>query len=236
MGSEEQPLSTALLSIASIASTAALWIALNTKFLNCTDNVIFSDENRLELQSLKEQLGHFKKQRQAERQGRIRAEMELRALSKERNYKDVQRTVRENDNKDGIYDTMLLSRIGTILSPFTKRMGTPRQGQLVPHGIGFLQLDNPKVCPMETVIGLSEYSHCWLVFQFHANTSSGTKKRTKIKPPRGGGIKVGCLSTRSPHRPNDLGLSLVKVERVDEKKQKGCDIRSGSGEWDARLW
>ena len=104
--------------------------------------------------------------------------------------------------------------IGTIVSPFTKRMGTPRQGALATNARGYVQLMT-KNCHEETIDGMESYSHCWILFSFHANTNIDTKK-AKVKPPRGGGVRVGQLATRSPHRPNNIGLSLVKVDRVDK--------------------
>jgi tRNA-Thr(GGU) m(6)t(6)A37 methyltransferase TsaA len=68
---------------------------------------------------------------------------------------------------------------------------------------------------METLEGIDQYSHAWIIFEFHANTDHVASKKTKIRPPRGGGIKVGQLATRSPHSPNAIGLSLVKVEHLD---------------------
>jgi tRNA-Thr(GGU) m(6)t(6)A37 methyltransferase TsaA len=139
----------------------------------------------------------WNQERQAERTGRIRAEVKLRTASKQAS---------ENDGNN-----MTLKRIGTVVSPYTKRMGTPRQGALVPASRAFVQLS----IPMVTLDGLDQYSHAWLIFEFHANTDLAESKKTKIRPPRGGGIKVGQLATRSPHRPNALGLSLVKIERLD---------------------
>ncbi len=146
-----------------------------------------------------------------------------------------------------------LQTIGTIVSPYTKRMGTPRQGALVPSGRGYVQLTN---IPMECLEGMEGYSHAWIIFSFHANTnidanihtdvnsshnnhrsndnyltnnnrnsSSSTRRmiplsKTKIRPPRGNGIKVGMLATRSPHRPNNIGLSLVRISHLDVKYKR----------------
>ena len=127
-----------------------------------------------------------------------------------------------------------LQTIGTIVSPYTKRMGTPRQGALVPSGRGYVQLTT---IPMECLEGMESYSHAWIIFSFHANTDINTKtdgnnprnnntrnmiplSKTKIRPPRGNGIKVGMLATRSPHRPNNIGLSLVRVSHLDMKHKR----------------
>mmetsp|Transcript_28125 Transcript_28125/g.46575 ORF Transcript_28125/g.46575 Transcript_28125/m.46575 type:complete len:381 (-) Transcript_28125:326-1468(-) len=158
------------------------------------------------------------KERQAERTGRIRAEVKLRNASKQ--------IIQEGN--------MTLQRIGLVVSPFTKRAGTPRQGALVPDSRAFVQLN----IPMETLHGIDQYSHVWIIFEFHANTDLAASKKTKIRPPRGGGIRVGQLSTRSPHRPNALGLSLVKVDRLDLKARRlhvsALDLVNGTPVYDIK--
>lgn len=113
--------------------------------------------------------------------------------------------------------SMMLKEIGRVVSPFVKRMGTPRQGLLAPHARGFVTFysDVPMACLLD---GIEAYSHVWILFEFHANTNQGKEMRsTKVRPPRAPkGTKVGQLATRSPHRPNAIGLSLVKVDRLDK--------------------
>ena len=171
-------------------------------------------------------------QRLAERRGRIKAEVRLRSLLKEKNESQPSQpsepttttitTTQQPKRSNGTHP-MLLRCIGTVTTPFTKRMGTPRQGALAPHSRGYIQLD-PTVAPMETLHGIEEYSHIWLLFAFHANTDTLESRKTKIRPPRkqgGGGRKtVGTMASRSPHRPNAIGLSLVKVGMVDEKQKR----------------
>lgn len=108
------------------------------------------------------------------------------------------------------------------------------QGALVPSSRAFVQLS----IPMETLDGIEKFGHVWIVFEFHANTDLAASKKTKIRPPRGGGIKVGQLSTRSPHRPNALGLSLVKVDRLDVKARRfyvsALDLVNGTPVYDIK--
>jgi tRNA-Thr(GGU) m(6)t(6)A37 methyltransferase TsaA len=181
------------------------------------------------------QLSKLEETRAAERKGRIRAEMKLRTQLK----KEVAHSnpAESNDDEGGnendasaIKHNLQLHCIGVVVSPFTKRMGTPRQGALVPSGRGYIQLR----IPVECVEGLDLYSHAWILFTFHANTDTPsviTKNstdnsqtlnltKTKIRPPRGNGIKVGMLATRSPHRPNNIGLSLVQIVKVDKKEKR----------------
>mmetsp|Transcript_3959 Transcript_3959/g.6058 ORF Transcript_3959/g.6058 Transcript_3959/m.6058 type:complete len:342 (+) Transcript_3959:75-1100(+) len=178
-------------------------------------SVICYIRHRQILKSLEER---WAKMRQAERSGRIKAEVNLRSISKQ-------------SSSEG---SMILKKIGTIVSPYTKRMGTPRQGALVPSSRAFVQLD----IPLETLDGIQNYSHAWIVFEFHANTDLSSSKKTKIRPPRAGGIKVGQLATRSPHRPNALGLSLVVVERLDRSNKRfhisAIDLVNGTPVYDIK--
>jgi tRNA (Thr-GGU) A37 N-methylase len=67
--------------------------------------------------------------------------------------------------------------------------------------------------------------HAQVIWCFHENTNAEAASRAsvpaKIRPPRCHGAKVGCLSTRSPHRPNAIGLSVVRVEGVS---RAGIDV------------
>ncbi len=85
--------------------------------------------------------------------------------------------------------------------------------------------------------GLQHFSHVWLIFVFHRNSSSDTIK-AKVAPPRAGGARVGVFSTRSPHRPNAVGLTLAKLEGVEGSKVRlsGHDLLDGTpGETERRL-
>lgn len=166
-----------------------------------------------------------------------------------RNDQDCAHT-RQN-NKDE--NMMILRTIGSIVSPYTKRMGTPRQPQLVPSSRGFVQLHKQQVSGA-SMMGIDQYSHIWIIFGFHANTNAGPMTtttlseaiakprpmtmRAKVRPPRGGGVKVGQLATRSPHRPNPLGLSLVKMDRWDESTLRlyisGLDLVHGTPVYDIK--
>lgn len=189
--------------------------------------------------------------RQAERKGRIRAEMKLRTHLKsvETNIASGDSTTQNESDESTSSSNLHLRCIGKIVSPYTKRMGTPRQGALVPTGRGYIQLE----IPIECVEGLELYSHAWIIFSFHANTdipnnnnnknSKGSGSfpnlsKTKIRPPRGNGIKVGMLATRSPHRPNNIGLSLVQVVSVDKKRKRlhvaALDLVNGTPVYDIK--
>lgn len=68
----------------------------------------------------------------------------------------------------------------------------------------------------DSLDGLEEFSHIWLIFVFHKSTHS--KLKSKVKPPRLNGEKKGIFATRTPHRYNPVGLSLCKIVKIDGKK------------------
>ena len=140
-----------------------------------------------------------------------------------------------------------LHAVGVVRSCYEDVQGTPRQPGLVPLARASVVLCSG-VSP-DMIDGLALHSHAWVIFLFHANTngaktlasrnSRGETFPAKIRPPRGHGrghggskVKVGVLSTRTPHRPNPVGLSLVRIEAVDAKKRTvrilGADVIDGS--------
>lgn len=101
-----------------------------------------------------------------------------------------------------------LRPIGTLRSVYGQKFGIPRQAGLVPEARAALHLDLPR----DAVRGLERFSHVWVIFLFHEATDT----KLVVRPPRlGGAKKTGVLATRSPHRPNHIGLSAVALERVD---------------------
>lgn len=122
------------------------------------------------------------------------------------------------------------SPIGFLATPFRDRFGIPRQPQLAPHARGRLRLLRPYDRP-EAVRGLDAFSHVWLSFVLHR--SAGRWSPT-VRPPRlGGNARVGVFSSRSPYRPNPLGLSLVELLAIDtrdgvELSFAGVDLLDGT--------
>ncbi len=105
---------------------------------------------------------------------------------------------------------MNLKPIGTIYSPFEQKLGIPRQPLLCPSVKGTIKLD-PEFAREDTLRKIESFQFLWLLYWCHASESW----RETIKPPRlGGKEKVGVFATRSPHRPNPIGMSLVKLEKV----------------------
>ena len=115
--------------------------------------------------------------------------------------------------------------IGFIRSCYQEKFGIPRQPGLATSARAELYLTGPCHCP-EAVAGLEQFSHIWIQFVFHQTRAEGW--RPTVRPPRLGGKKrLGVLATRSPHRPNPLGLSLVKLETI--RQQQGQVVLELSG-------
>lgn len=110
--------------------------------------------------------------------------------------------------------------IGFVESCYKDKFGTPRQPGLAPHSKACLKI-NSQWQPEQSLQGLAQFSHLWVLFVFHQNTNQ--RFHAKVHPPRLNGESIGVFATRSPHRPNPIGLSLVKVEKVE----KDCVYISG---------
>lgn len=118
--------------------------------------------------------------------------------------------------------------IGVVESCYPDKFGTPRQPGLVPDSKAFLRL-NKEWQPEDSLSGLDGFSHLWILFWFHKNSES-SRFHAKVFPPRMGGDKVGVFSTRSPHRPNPIGLSLLKIESIEKEGVwvSGIDLIEGT--------
>lgn len=123
--------------------------------------------------------------------------------------------VKKNDNIASTSSSVCLKPIGTIRTQFPEKRAVPRQTTLCPKLLGCIEItkdifNNPE----HSLDGLNEFSHLWIIYHFHKNESH---PKAKIAPPRLCGERVGIFSTRSPHRPCPIGLSLVEIDRIDGK-------------------
>jgi len=106
--------------------------------------------------------------------------------------------------------------LGYVRSCFKQKFGIPRQPGLVPSARGFIEIC-PEYATAEAFEGLEQYSHIWLIFQFHQHADKPWQAR--VRPPRlGGRQKKGVFATRSPFRPNSIGLSVVRLESIEIAK------------------
>ncbi|HMW64057.1 MAG TPA: tRNA (N6-threonylcarbamoyladenosine(37)-N6)-methyltransferase TrmO [Accumulibacter sp.] len=119
-----------------------------------------------------------------------------------------------SDVRAADWPALSLRPIGYLATPFRDRFGIPRQPRLAPHACGTLRL-LPPCDRVEAVRGLDAFSHVWLTFVFHR--TAGRWSPT-VRPPRlGGNRRVGVFASRSPFRPNPLGLSLVELRALDTR-------------------
>ncbi len=100
--------------------------------------------------------------------------------------------------------------VGVARTPFGQKLGVPRQPGLAPAARGSIHLFAPWG---EGTVGLEGVSHLWVVFSFHLHQDH--PPTPKVRPPRlGGEATLGVFATRSPYRPNGIGLSLVELLEV----------------------
>lgn len=108
---------------------------------------------------------------------------------------------------------MTIDPIGVLRSCFGGKFGTPRQPGLCPSAWGTLVF-HTAYRSEEAVRGLDGFSHLWLIVGFHQALAQGW--HPTVRPPRlGGNRRLGVFASRSPFRPNGLGLSLVRLEGID---------------------
>ena len=147
-----------------------------------------------------------------------------------------------------INTSIIFHPIGRMVdSWFNSKNGTPRQPTVCSHSKGTIDIidmaKNFKKCtnPHYALENLIEFSHIWIIFVFDqsiqveqlTNSDQGINQhftKTKIAPPRLGGRRVGLFSTRSPHRPNLIGLTLAKLESINGTKihVSGIDLLKGT--------
>ncbi len=121
--------------------------------------------------------------------------------------------------------TFSLDPIGIIHSCFKGDFAVPRQAGLVPSARAELELLPPYDDP-QALDGLEQCTHLWLQFIFHREAPGQWKPR--VRPPRlGGNRRIGVFATRSPRRPNGLGLSAVRLERIELRDGKPRLLLSG---------
>lgn len=131
---------------------------------------------------------------------------------------------------------MQITPIGYAKTPFKEKFGIPRQSGRAKIG-GKILLD--KQFDQTSIRGIDGFSHIWLIFDFslaHRDSHSQT-----VRPPRlGGNEKVGVFASRSPYRPNSLGLSLVKLVGVENTQDgvalivEGIDLVDGTPIYDIK--
>ncbi|WP_324682432.1 tRNA (N6-threonylcarbamoyladenosine(37)-N6)-methyltransferase TrmO [Bibersteinia trehalosi] len=111
------------------------------------------------------------------------------------------------------FTSLTIQPIGVMESPFDEKFAVPRQPNLVQEGHGILRL-LPPFNQADAVRGIEQFSHLWLIFQFHQIPERSW--HATVRPPRlGGNERIGVFASRATHRPNPIGLSKVALRKVE---------------------
>jgi len=136
--------------------------------------------------------------------------------------------------------------IARIRNAFPTKFGLPRQSGLVPELTSTIVFE-PEFRVPEALRGIESYSHLWLIWEFHQAIRDSEKKgddvpwKPTVRPPRlGGNTRMGVFATRSPFRPNPLGLTVVKLVAVEDSPEgvvlivSGADMMDGTPIYDIK--
>lgn len=131
---------------------------------------------------------------------------------------------------------MELKPVAFYKGPFGSKFGIPRQSALV-EGVEGRIVFTPEYRVREALRGIEGFSHLWLLWGFSANKEAKGEWQPTVRPPRlGGNAAMGVWATRSPYRPNPIGLSCVKLLRVEnlELVVGGADLMDGTPIFDIK--
>ena len=136
-------------------------------------------------------------------------------------------------------ETYTLKVIAHIHTDLPEKFGVPRQSGLIPELTGKIVFE-PEYRSKDALRGLEDFSHLWLVWQFSKATREDWSPL--VRPPRlGGNEKMGVFATRSPFRPNAIGLSCVELEKVEVDRDlgpvihvRGVDLMDGTPIFDIK--
>lgn len=131
--------------------------------------------------------------------------------------------------------------IGKISTNLTGKFGIPRQSGVVEGLKGIIQFEKPYRNP-DALRGLEDFSHIWLLWQFSESKLKSGEFRPLVRPPKlGGNQQMGVFATRSPFRPNSIGLTVVKIDKIDLKSEggpyihvSGVDLMDGTPIYDIK--
>ncbi|MCR5792574.1 MAG: tRNA (N6-threonylcarbamoyladenosine(37)-N6)-methyltransferase TrmO, partial [Lachnospiraceae bacterium] len=135
--------------------------------------------------------------------------------------------------------TMEIKPIAHIQTSFHEKFGIPRQSGLTGPLPGIIVFE-PEFRDESALRGIEEFSHLWLIWHFSANKNA--EYSPTVRPPRlGGNVRMGVFATRSPFRPNGLGLSSVRLVGVENRKDlgtvlivEGADLLDGTPIFDIK--
>ncbi|MBR6549004.1 MAG: tRNA (N6-threonylcarbamoyladenosine(37)-N6)-methyltransferase TrmO [Clostridia bacterium] len=131
-----------------------------------------------------------------------------------------------------------MKEIAHIYTDFPTKFGIPRQSGLIDELVGKIVFTKEYRDP-QALRGLEEFSHLWLIWEFSENLREGWTPT--VRPPRlGGNKRVGVFATRSPFRPNPIGLSCVKLIDIKHEREgtvlyvSGADLMNGTPIYDIK--
>lgn len=125
-------------------------------------------------------------------------------------------------------DPVTIQPIARMKSDFPTKFGIPRQSGLVEELRSTIVFE-PAFRNPDTLRGIEGYSHLWLIWQFSEAVRSDWS--ATVRPPRlGGNTRMGVFATRSPFRPNSLGLSCVKLLGIEQTEQHGTVLHVGGAD------
>ena len=125
-------------------------------------------------------------------------------------------------------ETMEMHPIAHMRSDFPTKFGIPRQSELVEELRSMIVFE-PEYRSEDALRGIEDFSHLWLIWQFSQAVREGWSPT--VRPPRlGGNTRMGVFATRSPFRPNNLGLSCVRLLEVKHTQQYGTVLIVGGAD------
>ncbi len=124
-------------------------------------------------------------------------------------------------------------------SPFTSKFGIPKQSGIIPELKGEIVFE-PQFRNPDAIRGIDQFDYLWLIWGFSANPHQANS--LMVRPPRlGGNEKVGVFASRSPFRPNQMGLSSVRIDYIEWESSrgpiihvKGADLMDGTPIYDIK--
>ena len=136
---------------------------------------------------------------------------------------------------------MEIHPIAHFRSPLKSKFGIPRQSGLAESLVGCIVFE-PPYRHLEALRGIEGFDYLWLIWEFSANRAVSGESNLTVRPPRlGGNTRMGVFATRSPFRPNRLGLSCVRFDRIEEHPDlgpviyvKGADLMDGTPIYDIK--
>ncbi|XP_053677111.1 uncharacterized protein LOC128727245 [Anopheles nili] len=181
---------------------------------------------RSEMKNLRQQISTLQHMHLKEHQHilKLLGEYRCQGCLKEQNHNSGE----INEISDDTGNVCSFKPIGVIKTVFNDKRAVPRQASLASAILSRIDISS-KVFnnPGHSLEGLENFSHLWIIYHFHRNPNHA---KAKVAPPRLDGERVGVFSTRSPHRPCPIGLSLVQLDRIDDSKVYfyGTDMVDGT--------